>query len=227
MVRLLSESVVEIVLGDQISPDVHERVLALAAMLRQAEWPGVLEITTAYTSIALFFDPKAVRVAEHQTASAAFPPALFMLNRVKEQVLQFETSPLPAADPVAPETIFIPVRYKGPDLSGTADLLQMSEQELIRQHTATTYRVYMIGFLPGFPYLGILPESIRAPRLETPRLRVPAGSVAIAGAQTGIYPREAPGGWRLIGQTKFPLFDIHAHPPARLQPGMHVKFVET
>ena len=122
----------------------------------------------------------------------------------------------------------IPVRYggtHGPDLSELAERLQRSESEVIGLHTETEYTVQMVGFLPGFPYLGPLPEALHLPRRDTPRLRVPPGSVAIAGGQTGIYPQASPGGWHLIGHTDFRLFDPHERPPARLQPGQRVRFV--
>ena len=122
----------------------------------------------------------------------------------------------------------IAVRYggtHGPDLSEVAERLQLSDNEVIDLHTAAEYTVLMVGFLPGFPYLGPLPEALRLPRRDTPRLRVPPGSVAIAGGQTGIYPQASPGGWHLIGHTDFRVFDPSEQPPARLQPGQRVRFV--
>lgn len=223
--HILSESWVEAVLGNKISLDIHERLMAFVALLHDADLPGVQEIVPAYTTISIFFDPVEVCTALGAGHSTTFSPANVVLNRLETLAAGFDANYQAENAGNTTETIFIPVRYTGPDLSETANRLQMSESELIRRHSAEEYRVFMTGFLPGFPYLGILPEALRIPRLDTPRQRVPAGSVAIAGMQTGIYPQEAPGGWRLIGQTDFLLFDLHADPPARLQAGMRVKFV--
>jgi len=122
----------------------------------------------------------------------------------------------------------IPVVYggeSGPDLAFVAAHTGLSADEVIRRHTAPTYTVYFIGFTPGFPYLGGMDVRLTAPRLETPRARVPAGSVGIAGPQTGVYPLESPGGWRIIGRTHLPLFDLSAQPPSLLSPGDEVRFV--
>jgi len=131
--------------------------------------------------------------------------------------------PLPQA-----RRVEIPVCYGGewgPDLDFVARHAGLTTAEVIRRHAAAEYTVYMMGFLPGFPYLGGLDVSIAAPRLETPRRRVPAGSVGIAGEQTGIYPLASPGGWRLIGRTEVALFDLTARPPCLLAPGDQVQFI--
>jgi inhibitor of KinA len=124
--------------------------------------------------------------------------------------------------------IEVPVRYggeHGPDLEFVASHHQLSLKEVVRLHTGREYTVYMMGFTPGFAYMGKLDEKIATPRLETPRIRVAAGSVGIAGAQTGIYPIDSPGGWRLIGWTSLPLFDLKADPPYLFSPGDRVQFV--
>ena len=113
----------------------------------------------------------------------------------------------------------------GPDLAFVASHTGLSADEVIRRHTAPRYTVYFIGFTPGFPYLGGMDVRLTTPRLETPRARVPAGSVGIAGPQTGVYPLESPGGWRIIGRTQLPLFDLAAQPPSLLSPGDEVRFV--
>jgi KipI family sensor histidine kinase inhibitor len=113
----------------------------------------------------------------------------------------------------------------GPDLASVAAFASCSEEDVIRLHTENVYRVYMLGFLPGFAYLGSVDPRIAMPRLGTPRLRVPAGSVGIAGAQTGIYPSEMPGGWRIIGRTSIKLFDPTRDEPSMLKAGDRVKFV--
>jgi KipI family sensor histidine kinase inhibitor len=122
----------------------------------------------------------------------------------------------------------VPVRYggpDGPDLAEVAARTGHSEADVVRLHAAVEYRVFCVGFVPGFPYLGLVPEELALPRRATPRLRVPAGSVAIAGRQTGIYPADTPGGWHLIGRTDLPVWDPGREPPALLQPGARVRFV--
>jgi KipI family sensor histidine kinase inhibitor len=132
-------------------------------------------------------------------------------------------------DPREPISVVeIPVLYggnEGPDLGDVAARAGLREEEVVELHTAGDYLVFMIGFMPGFPYLGGLAPAIATPRLATPRTVVPAGSVGIAGAQTGIYPAESPGGWRLIGRTPVRLFDARLDPPALLQAGDHLRFV--
>ena len=117
--------------------------------------------------------------------------------------------------------------YGGPDLAFVARLHGLSEREVVRLHSRPTYRVYQIGFTPGFPYLGGLPRALATPRLETPRARVAAGSVGIGGGQTGVYTVDGPGGWRIIGRTDLRLFDPAREEPALLHAGMSVKFHET
>ena len=127
-----------------------------------------------------------------------------------------------------PKTFEIPVAYGGgygPDLKWVAEYHQLTTEEVVRLHSETVYQVYMIGFTPGYPYLGELPAAIATPRRETPRTAVPKGSVAIAQRQTGIYPVESPGGWQIIGRTPFSLFNPDASPPVPLKMGDQVKFV--
>ena len=123
----------------------------------------------------------------------------------------------------------IPVKYGGefgPDLKIMSKKLNISEESIINIHSSSTYRIYMIGFMPGFPYLGGLDERISFPRLSTPRIKVPAGSVGIAGKQTGIYPFESPGGWNIIGRTELSLFDVDANPPSLLSNISQLRFVK-
>ena len=122
------------------------------------------------------------------------------------------------------ETVVIPVTYDGPDLEAVARLTGLNEKDVIAAHTGTAWTVGFTGFAPGFAYLVDGDPRLRVPRLETPRPTVPAGSVGLAGAFSGIYPRASPGGWQLIGRTDIDLFDLHRTPPARLQPGMRVRF---
>lgn len=180
--------------------------------LLEKPFPGLLSVVPAYASLTVFFNPLHPGLSAHAVCD--------LLNEALRDV--------PARVYFQESVVKIPVQYGGeygPDLAEVADRLQLSEKEVIRLHSETIYTVFMIGFLPGFPYLGLLPPKLELPRRGTPRLRVPAGSVAIAGQQTGIYPQASPGGWHLIGRTDIRLFDAAQQPPARLQPGMRVQFV--
>jgi len=197
-----------IVFDDEISLPAHRDVLRLAPLLYSVR--GVRNVHPAYASILIDFDPLAVSHSDVERAAA-------------ELYAQAAASPLPE-----PRTIEIPVAYggeAGPDLDPVAALTGHTTAEVIAIHSGAEYLVHFLGFSPGFPYLGGMPESIAAPRLETPRRRVPAGSVAIGGRQTGVYPMASPGGWRIIGRTSLRLFDPNAEPPALLRMGDHVRFV--
>ena len=203
-----SDRALLLVFDDRISLAAHRDVLRLTPLLRTVR--GVTNVHPAYASILVDFDPRVIRHAGveqaateifAQAAGAAFPE---------------------------PRTVEVPVLYggeNGPDLESVAALTGHTPDEVVAIHSGAGYLVYFLGFSPGFPYLGGLPESIAAPRLETPRKRVPAGSVAIGGRQTGVYPLASPGGWRIIGRTPLHLFDAAADPPALLQMGDHVRFV--
>jgi KipI family sensor histidine kinase inhibitor len=146
-----------------------------------------------------------------------------------EQAIQTEYAAIESIDVVADRPVIeIPVLYggeDGPDLAGVAQFAGCSEQEVVARHSGRTYRVYMLGFVPGFSYMGRVESSIAAPRHRVPRLRVPAGSVGIAGGQTGVYPVDSPGGWQLIGRTNTVMFDADRPRPSLLAPGDLVRFV--
>ncbi len=206
----LGDSCIALHLADVIDPDVNARCIALAAMLEQRALPGVRDVIPAYNSVTVHFDP---RLTNGQRVGAE-------LGRLAE------------AAPRAPQgdlrTIEIPVKYGGelgPDLAAVAEFAKCSQADVVRLHAGRPYRVYMLGFLPGFAYLGSVDARIAMPRLETPRVRVAAGSVGIAGEQTGIYPCDTPGGWRIIGRTSTRVFDATRAEPFLLKPGDHVKFV--
>jgi KipI family sensor histidine kinase inhibitor len=196
-----------VIFGDGITLEAHRSVMRMTAALEGRR--GVLNVHPAYASVLVDFDP---RVTSH--------------GALEEAAALIDWS---AAAPVNDaRTIEIPVEYGGecgPDLADVAAICGRSPEEVIATHSGADYLVYFLGFSPGFPYLGGMPESIAAPRLQTPRLRVPAGSVAIGGSQTGVYPVTSPGGWRIIGRTRLGLFDAHADPPVRLRMGDHVRFV--
>jgi len=198
-----------VVFDDRITLAAHRDVLRLTPLLRRV--PGVTNVHPAYASILIDFDPLAIRHSGVERAAA-------------ELFAEAAAAPVPE-----PRLVEIPVVYGGeygPDLEGVAALTGLTPDEVVAIHSGAEYLVYFLGFSPGFPYLGGMPESIAAPRLETPRRRVPAGSVAIGGRQTGVYPMASPGGWRIIGRTPLRLFDLAADPPVLLQMGDRVRFVE-
>lgn len=218
-VFIVNESSVCVQFGAEIDPAVHGKVMAAVRWLSEHPFPGLWSVAPAYASLTLYFDVFAVRAHWPKCASPA------------GAVCAYLTTCLPAVPPWVEnnsKTIEIPVRYggaQGPDLQEIALMTGMTEDTVVQLHTDTIYTVYMIGFLPGFPYLGLLNAALELPRRAAPRLKVPPGSVAIAGRQTGIYPQSSPGGWRLIGQTEVHLFDPGKNPPALLAPGDRVKMV--
>lgn len=195
--------------GGEPTLDAHRRVVALLAALEAAPPRGVVNLHPGYASLLVVFDPRATD--------------LDTLGRALEPLLRREQPPLPQS-----RTVLIPVVYggaAGPDLSDVAAHAGLSPLDVVARHAGAVYRVRFLGFSPGFAYLGGLPEELATPRLPVPRTRVPAGSVGIAGRQTGVYPAESPGGWRLIGRTPLTLFSPERTPPALLATGDLVRFV--
>ena len=190
--------------GDQISLDLHRQVLRMQRGLRAG---GVLNLHPAYASVLVSFDPL-------RTSHAAIEAAAL---EVESGALELPESRL----------VEIPVCYGGefgPDLDDVGRLSGLAPEQVIAMHSGAEYRVYFLGFAPGFPYLGGLPPQLSTPRLPEPRRSVPAGSVAIGGGQTGVYPMSTPGGWRLIGRTPLCLFDPAAASPTLLEMGDRVRF---
>jgi len=203
--------------GDRIDPDLNAAVHAMAARLRASNPSWLRDLVPAFASLGVFFD-------------ATVDPARVHAHLLALVEAGASDGPLsmPSRKEAENSVVEIPVLYggeHGPDLESSAAELGLSPDELIRRHAAGDYTVAMIGFAPGFPYLSGLDPALALPRLATPRARVEAGSVAIGGAQTGIYPRESPGGWRLLGRTPWALFDATRELPSRLQPGDRVRFV--
>ncbi|WP_320415133.1 5-oxoprolinase subunit PxpB [Lysobacter changpingensis] len=212
--------------GDRIDPELNAAVHAMAARLR-ARQPGWLrDLVPAYASLGVFFDPAEDAARVHGELLALVDEASPTVSG--QRASGGDCSPLPLlAGEGVPRLVEIPVLYggeHGSDLESSASELGLSPAELIARHTAGDYTVAMIGFAPGFPYLSGLDPALALPRLATPRARVAAGSVAIGGAQTGIYPRESPGGWRVLGRTPWVLFDPDRQAPTRLLPGDRVRF---
>jgi len=194
----------------RVAPEVNRRAVALARAIAAAHVPGVRDVVPAYSSVGVHVDPLRV---DHAALDA---------------VVSHEWDRAAAADDDAGSEVAIPVCYGGafgPDLDEVAAHAGLSADEVVARHAAGRYRVYMLGFLPGFAYLGGVDPTIAMPRRDTPRTAVPAGSVGIAGVQTGVYPLECPGGWRLIGRTPVSMFDATQQRPARLLPGDIVRFV--
>ena len=204
------DSALLVTFGSSISPQIHALVRNLAHQITQDPLPGVGEAVPGYATLLLHYDPQ---LLDWSVVEA-------WVRRKLADTGSVEPSPL--------NRVEIPVVYggeHGPDLEDVAAYHGLAIQDVIRIHTARDYRVYMMGFTPGFPYLGGMDPTIATPRLKTPRSRVAAGSVGIAGEQTGIYPVDSPGGWRLIGRTPLRLYDPDRQPPFLLSPGDLVRFV--
>lgn len=210
MLLPLGDSSVLVHLGDEIDLATNLRVHALDAHLRARPIDGIIETVPAYATLLVHYDPLVL----------AF-----------DDVSDWIKSQMALVDEGAsrePRRIEVPVQYggeHGPDLPYVAAYHHTTPAEIARLHTAQNYTVFMMGFTPGFPYMGKLDKVLATPRIKTPRTRVPAGSVGIAGAQTGIYPIESPGGWQIIGRTSLPLFDLSADEPFLFAPGDRVRFV--
>ncbi len=208
-IRPLAESGLLVELDDAIDPAVTDRVLALTAALDAANLPGVLDVVPSYTTVLLSFDPV---MAEPDVLAAE-------VRRLAAAAL--------ATPPPPGRLVTLPVAYGadfGPDLGEVADHTGLPADEVIARHAGTTYRVACMGFAPGFAFLIGLPPELATPRRSSPRTRVPAGSVGIGGAQTGVYPMVTPGGWHLIGRTPLRLFDIKRADPFLLRTGDRVRF---
>jgi KipI family sensor histidine kinase inhibitor len=208
--RIMGDRALLVELGDGISPLVNKKVRELFLCLKNNRVEGVVETVPGYRSLLIVYDPLKIT-----------------LSALKERLNKLHTT-IDRSEIPKPRTLEIPVVYGGecgPDLNWVAEYHKLSPEEVVRFHTGTTYRVYMIGFTPGFAYMGQLPEAIATPRRETPRTAVPRGSVGIAQSQTGVYPVESPGGWQIIGRTPLRLFDPEKWPPTPLEMGDLVKFL--
>ncbi len=194
---------------EEISQEVNSQVHEMAAVVETTRIPGVVEWVPAYRTLGIVYNPM-------ETSFRSLIESLEQIEGLGGQ-----------AQAGRSRRIEIPVSYggeMGPDLDFVAQHNQLTTDEVIRLHTASEYLVYLLGFTPGFPYLGGMAPEIAVPRLEEPRSHVPAGSVAIGGSQTGIYPIESPGGWRIIGRTPLKLFDLSRNSPFLLKAGDSVRF---
>jgi KipI family sensor histidine kinase inhibitor len=198
--RAASDSALYVYFGDEISVAAQKHVAGLLHSLEKRPFRGLRNLHPAYSSLLIVFDPLTVGHREVE-----------QIVREREREGGVEVTRI----------VEIPVRYHGPDLGDVAELCGISEARVVELHTGADYLVYFVGFVPGFAYLGGLPAELEVARLASPRKRVAAGSVGIAGNQTGVYPIETPGGWRLIGHTETKMFDGRS----LLEAGDHVRFI--
>jgi KipI family sensor histidine kinase inhibitor len=206
-IRPASDRSLIVCFGQEISPEAHRRVVSLSRRLGGIR--GILNHHPAYSSVLVDFDPR-------------------LRERAEIEALLRELAGEDGGDGAIERTVEIPVIYGGEygaDLEDVARHTGLPAERVVELHASVEYLVYFLGFSPGFPYLGGLPAELATPRLPAPRKLVPGGSVAIGGGQTGIYPVDSPGGWRIIGRTPLRLFDAQASPPALLAMGDRVRFV--
>lgn len=206
-IKLCGDSSLSVVFEQKIDVDINDRVIALAEYLN---FKGLIECIPAYCALTVVYDPCLVTFKEVESKIAATALSIDQKSKKPSKIVE------------------IPVFYGGecgPDIGFVASHAGLTEQEVINQHAAPLYRVFMLGFTPGFPYLGGLNPALETPRLEKPRLSIPAGSVGIAGMQTGVYPISSPGGWQIIGKTSLNLFDVNEAKPFLLSAGDYIRFV--
>lgn len=196
--------------GNEISIDIHNRIRRLLSLIDSEEIPGVLEVVPTYRSMLIYYDPVVTNISDLENSVKNLNKICVGETVDKARIIEVPT---------------IYGEDYGPDLKSVATYTGMSVEEVIDVHSSVEYLIYMIGFSPGFPYLGGMSKRIAVPRLETPRTIIPAGSVGIAENQTGIYPKEGPGGWRIIGRTPLDLFQENRNPPTLFLPGDYIRFV--
>lgn len=209
----LGDAALVLAFEERIAPEVNAHAVRAAEAVREAGRAGVRDVVGSYAAVTIHFDP--LRTSVDDLAA--------QVERIAGEV-----AAAPGGREGAPRTVEIPVCYGGalgPDLNVVARFGACSEAAVMERHSAPEYRVYMLGFLPGFAYLATVDPAIAAPRRDAPRLRVPAGAVGIAGGQTGVYPLEAPGGWQLIGRTPRRVYDPRRAEPFLLRAGDAVRFV--
>ncbi len=211
-IKSLGDAAISIEFGTAIDADVNARVMALYAALESARaqgaLPGIAETVPSFRALAVHYEP--LRISRNEVEAALAPY-------------------IAAAEPEARvgHAWVLPACYAGahaPDLADVAERTGLTPDEVVKLHTGAEFRVYILGFVPGFAYLGGVPEVLRLPRRTSPRTAVPAGSVAIAGEMSGVYPLESPGGWHLLGRCPVPMFDANRDPAVFLSPGDRVRF---
>ncbi|MFD2114389.1 5-oxoprolinase subunit PxpB [Paenibacillus yanchengensis] len=223
----LGDSALLIRFGKQIAIEAHRQVMEAKQLLEQRPFHGLVEVVISYAAIAVHYEPIAVLQQQLPVGKQRDSTVFTIVAQIVEEILAEQRVSLGEEQCSSP-VIEVPVCYGGsfgPDLAELAAACQLSVQEVIAIHSEPLYLIYMLGFAPGFPYLGGMDERITYKRRDQPRTLVAAGSVGIAGLQTGIYPTAMPGGWNIIGRTPLTLFDADHDPPAVLQAGKRIKFV--
>lgn len=210
-VRFLScgDCAVTVAFAQELSPRISRKIRFLADKIQSTGIRGIRETVPAFCSLTIYYEP------------------LVLSRRRLEKIVLHLLGTYREDDRAGRRVFRIPVCYEGefaPDMADVCRLTGLLEQQVITLHTGTDYLIYMLGFLPGFPYLGGMDPRLEAPRLETPRTRIPAGAVGIGGKQTGIYPLDSPGGWRLIGRTPATVYDPHRPEPILYQAGDYIRF---
>lgn len=214
----LGDSGVIVTFGEVIDQRTHEKVVMFTDFLQEHPFPGMIEIVPGFTTVTVYYDP-IVWTKQSPKGLMPYEHVIAILDEMSQQ--------LTIKQQEEPRVVDIPVCYGGsygPDLEVVAKQGGLSPEEVIEIHSSGEYLVYMIGFAPGFPYMGGMDERLATPRRSSPRLSIPMGSVGIGGAQTGIYSIETPGGWQIIGRTPVPLFQPHDQQPSLLQAGDIVRF---
>ncbi len=209
-IRTAGDSSLLIQFGNEISPEINQKITATVQLMREQHIEGVLDVIPAFCSLLINYDPRVISYSE--------------ITKRMKKLLKVETK----AGEKRKRVFEIPVCYGGkygPDLAYIAEHAGMSEEEVIALHSSTDYLIYMLGFLPGFCYLGGLDERLHTPRLATPRIKIDAGSVGIGGSQTGIYPMDSPGGWQLMGMTPVKTYDPEREVPILVEAGDYIRFV--
>ena len=213
----LGDLAVTITLGTAIDEATHRLVRAVTRAIMASDISGVTDIVPAFASVTVHYDPLRIRRTGGES------PYEQLVSALRERLDDLRVEDVPE-----PRLVEIPVCYGGslgPDLTDLAEQHNLSTDDVVRLHSGALYLVYMVGFMPGFAYLGGLPERIATPRRASPRTAVPAGSVGIGGQQSGVYPLESPGGWNLIGRTPLRIFDITRDEQTLLAMGDRVRFV--
>ncbi|WP_078543399.1 5-oxoprolinase subunit PxpB [Litchfieldia alkalitelluris] len=214
----LGDQAIVIELGESISLAIHDKVKQLSSIFDTFNEDWFVEYIPAFATITIFYDPVVI-VKKYKSILS---PYEYVCENIKKLIVSE-----PSKGIAETRTIQVPVCYEGeyaPDLLDVASYNQLTPEEVVKIHTSGDYTVYMIGFAPGFPYVGGMSGKIATPRKATPRLKIPAGSVGIAGEQTGIYPLETPGGWQIIGRTPLQLFQPNQESPSLLRAGDKLQF---
>ena len=212
-IRILTagDSSLLIEFGNEISPEINRRIAAVVELMREQHIEGVVDVIPAFCSLLVNYDPRVAGYEKMKKRLESLVRVDIKVGQTKRKIFE------------------IPVLYGGeygPDLASIADHAGISEDEVVLIHSSKDYLIYMLGFLPGFCYLGGLDERIHTPRLSNPRLRIRAGSVGIGGSQTGIYPLDSPGGWQLMGMTPIKTYDPEREIPILVEAGNYIRFVQ-